>query len=227
MKTKIQTKFLLLFLSMSLILSPACNTSRAVKGGAIGAAAGGVAGGVIGDRAGNTAAGVIIGAAVGGAAGVLIGRYMDKQAEEIRNDLKGAKVERVGEGILITFDSGLLFDVGSYQLRPQTRENLVKLAETLQKYEDTEVLVEGHTDDRGTEEYNMTLSENRAKSVYNQLVRQGVSSTRVTVLGYGESQPIETNNTAEGRQQNRRVEIAIFANKKLKKAAKRGDLPIE
>lgn len=227
MKTKFQFNALHLLLAFALMVAPACNASRSVKGGAIGAAAGGVVGGVIGDKAGNTAAGVIIGAAVGGAAGALIGRYMDKQAEEIREDLEGAKVERIGEGILITFDSGLLFDVGSYQLRTVTRENIIELATTLNKYEDTEILVEGHTDDRGTEEYNMTLSENRARSVYNQLVRQGVASRRITVLGYGESQPIATNNTAEGRQQNRRVEIAIFADKKLKKAAKRGDLPVE
>ncbi len=227
MKTKFQLNTLHFVLILALAVAPACNASRSVKGGAIGAAAGGAVGGVIGKKAGNTAAGVIIGAAVGGAAGALIGRYMDKQAEEIRRDLEGAKVERIGEGILITFDSGLLFDVGSYQLRTRTRDNIVELAKTLNKYQDTEILVEGHTDDRGTEEYNMTLSENRAKSVYNQLVRQGVATRRITVLGYGESQPIADNNTAEGRQQNRRVEIAIFADKKLKKAAKRGDLPIE
>ncbi len=227
MKTKIYHNLLHILLALAILAMPACNASRAVKGGAIGAAAGGAIGGVIGKKAGNTAAGVIIGAAIGGAAGALIGRYMDKQAEEIRRDLKGAKVERVGEGILITFDSGLLFDVGSYQLRPATRQNLVELAKTLNKYKDTEILVEGHTDDRGTEEYNMTLSENRAKSVYNQLVKQGVASSRFSVLGYGESAPIADNNTVEGRQLNRRVEIAIFANKKLQRAAKRGDLEIE
>ncbi|HMN90419.1 MAG TPA: OmpA family protein [Saprospiraceae bacterium] len=227
MKTKIHLKLMHTLLILALVLGSGCKASRTFKGAAIGAAAGGAVGGVIGNKAGNTAAGVIIGAAVGGTAGALIGRYMDKQAEEIRRDLKGAKVERVGEGILITFDSGLLFDVGSYQLRPATRNNLVELAKTLNKYPDTEILVEGHTDNRGAADYNMTLSENRAKSVFNQLVRQGVSSKRFNVVGYGLTQPIADNNTAEGRQLNRRVEIAIFADKKLKKAAKRGDIKVD
>ncbi len=227
MQTRIYKNLLHVILALALVAATACNASRTVKGGAIGAAAGGAVGGAIGSRSGNTAAGVIIGAAVGGAAGALIGRYMDKQAAEIQRDLKGAKVERVGEGILITFDSGLLFDVGSFQLRPATRQNLEELAKVLNKYKDTEILVEGHTDDRGTEEYNMTLSNNRAKSVYNQLVRQGVSGSRFTVIGYGESAPIADNSTPEGRQLNRRVEIAIFANKKLKRAAKKGDLKVD
>ncbi len=227
MKTRTSIYYLHLILAIALILAPACNASRAVKGGAIGAAAGGVVGGVIGKQAGNTAAGVIIGAAVGGAAGALIGRYMDKQAAEIRKDLEGAKVERVGEGILITFDSGLLFDVDSYALRSATRENLNNLAATLNKYEDTDILVEGHTDNTGTDEYNQALSENRAKSVNSYLVKQGVAAGRFSVIGYGESSPKADNSTASGRQQNRRVEIAIYANKKLKKAAKRGDLEVE
>ncbi len=227
MKTKIHLKLMHTLLILALVLGSGCKASKTFKGAAIGVAAGGAVGGVIGNQAGNTAAGVIIGAAVGGTAGALIGRYMDKQAEEIRRDLKGAKVERVGEGILITFDSGLLFDVGSYQLRPATRNNLVELAKTLNKYPDTEILVEGHTDNRGAADYNMTLSENRAKSVYNQLVRQGISSKRFTVVGYGLTQPIADNNTTEGRQLNRRVEIAIFADKKLKKAAKRGDIKVD
>lgn len=164
---------------------------------------------------------------VGGEAGALIHQYMDRQAEEIRQRLDGVEVQRVKESILLTFDSGLLFDVGSYQLRPEIRENLVELSKILNKYKDTGILVEGHTDDRGTEEYNQTLSENRAKSFFNQLVRDGVPNLRFTVIGMGESRPIADNNTVEGRQQNRRVEIVIFADKKLKKAAKRGELPID
>lgn len=216
----------MLLAALIMIIAPACNTSRTVKGGAIGAATGGVLGGVIGKKAGNTAVGVIIGAAVGGAAGALIGRYMDKQAEEIRRDMKGAEVERVGEGILITFDSGLMFDVDSYDLKSSTRANLTELAQTLNKYEDTEVVIEGHTDSTGSDDYNQTLSERRAQSVSSYLVRQGVNPGRFFTMGYGEEQPVAGNETAAGRQQNRRVEVAIYANKKLKKAAKRGELEV-
>lgn len=205
-------------------LGNSCNWSRTAKGGAIGAGAGGAIGGVIGKKSGNTAAGIIIGAAVGGAAGALIGRYMDKQAAEIAQDLEGAKVERVGEGILITFDSGLLFDVGKFGLRSATRANLNELSGTLNKYEDTDIIVQGHTDSTGSEESNMVLSENRAKAVRNYLSGQGVLTTRFTVQGFGESLPIADNDSASGRQQNRRVEIAIVANAKLRRAAKRGDL---
>lgn len=218
---------ILLLISLLLVFSPACNTSRTVKGGAIGAAAGGVLGGVIGKKAGNTAVGVIIGAAVGGTAGALIGRYMDKQAEEIRQDMKGAKVERVGEGILITFDSGLMFDYDSYDLKSATRSNLAELAQTLNKYQDTEIRVEGHTDSSGAEDYNQTLSEQRAQAVSSYLARERVATDRLFTMGYGEEQPVTSNDTNSGRQKNRRVEVAIYANKKLQKAAKRGDLKVE
>lgn len=222
MNTKL---FLFIGLAFSLIfLGSACNASRTTKGGAIGAGAGGVIGGVIGKKAGNTAAGILIGATVGGATGAVIGRYMDKQAAEIERDLEGAEVERVGEGILITFDSGLLFDVGKFALRPTTKANLNELSSTLNKYEDTEIVVQGHTDSTGSEELNMDLSDNRAKSVRNYLTQQGVAAPRFTVQGFGESQPIADNGSASGRQQNRRVEIAIFANDKLKRAAEDGEL---
>ncbi|MEW5924758.1 MAG: OmpA family protein [Candidatus Zixiibacteriota bacterium] len=189
------------------------------KGAIIGATAGAVIGGVIGDKAGNTAVGAILGAAIGGAAGAYIGNYMDKQAEEIERDLEGAKIERVGEGIKITFESGILFDVNKSNLRDVSKANLTKLAEILNKYEDTEILVEGHTDSTGPAEYNMDLSLRRAQSVANQLTGSQVVVTRLHIMGYGEDQPIASNDTAEGRQLNRRVEIAIYANDKLKKAA--------
>jgi len=207
-----------------LLAAPACNTNKATKGGVIGATAGGVAGGLIGKNSGNTAIGILIGAAVGGTAGVLIGKYMDKQAAEIRKDMSNATVERVGEGILITFDSGLLFDVDSYQIKGATRDNLNQLAATLQKYDDTEILIEGHTDNTGTDDHNQKLSESRAKSVSSHLARQGVLPSRISTMGYGESQPKADNASASGKQANRRVEVAIYANKKLKKAAKRGDI---
>lgn len=199
-------------------LSLSC--SRTQKGALIGAGAGAVVGGVIGKVAGNTAVGAILGAAVGGAAGAYIGHYMDKQAEEMKRDIAGAKIERVGEGIKITFDSGLMFDVNKASLRQESKDNLAKVAKILNKYEDTDVLLEGHTDATGSDEYNQKLSEKRSRAVANHLVSLAVDSKRFTSEGYGESQPIADNETVEGRQQNRRVEVAIFANEKLKKVAK-------
>jgi outer membrane protein OmpA-like peptidoglycan-associated protein len=194
--------------------------SKTEKGAIIGAAAGGLIGAVVGDKSGNTAAGAIIGAMIGGAAGAFIGNYMDKQAAEIERDLEGATVERVGEGIKITFQSGILFDVNKSELQPIAKENLIKLSKILNKYEDTEILIEGHTDATGPDEHNMDLSLRRSNSVGIQLTGQNVNPTRFTLMGYGEKQPIGSNDTADGRQQNRRVEIAIFANDKLKKVAK-------
>ena len=193
--------------------------SRSQKGAVIGAAAGGVAGGVIGKQAGNTAVGAILGAAIGGAAGAYIGNYMDKQAEEIERDIEGASIERIGEGIKITFDSGLLFAVDKAALNDQSKANLAELAVILKKYEDTSILLEGHTDATGTEEHNLELSRLRAQSVSNCLSGNGVDPRRFTIMGYGESQPIASNDTVEGRRENRRVEVAIFANDKLKKVA--------
>ncbi|UII24353.1 OmpA family protein [Fulvivirga ligni] len=211
------------FVLSSYILT-GCQASNTAKGGAVGAAAGGAIGAAIGSGSDNTAVGAIIGAAVGGTAGALIGRKMDKQAEELRRDLEGAEVERVGEGIKITFDSGLLFDVDSYNLKSATRQNLSDLAATLKKYEDTNILIEGHTDNTGADSYNQTLSEKRASSVSSYLSSDGVAGSRITTTGYGENQPIADNGTAAGRQQNRRVEVAIYANKKMKRMAERGEL---
>ena len=186
------------FLAMIIAL-PGCKSSKTAKGGAIGAGAGGAIGAVIGSQSDNTAEGAIIGAMIGGTAGALIGNYMDKQAEEIRDDVEGAEVERVGEGIKITFDSGLLFDFDEYSLRAETKDNLDELAETLQKYEDTKILIEGHTDAKGSDSYNKKLSLNRAQSVENYLDELGVSPGRMTVKGYGEIQPVATNETAGWR----------------------------
>ena len=198
-----------------------CGWSNKAKGGVIGAGAGGVAGGVIGNQYGNTALGAIIGAAVGGTAGVLIGNEMDNRAEEMRQDMQGAKIERVGEGIKITFDSGLLFDVNKSDLRPQAKTNIESLARILNKYPDTNILVEGDTDNTGSEEYNQRLSEQRAQSVANHLMGQGVPSSRISTVGMGESNAVASNDTEYGRQQNRRVEVAIFANEKLKESRRR------
>jgi outer membrane protein OmpA-like peptidoglycan-associated protein len=197
-----------------------CAHWRALTGGAIGAGAGGAIGGVIGDKMGNTAAGAIIGAAIGGTAGAAIGAYMDRQAEDMRKDLEGAQIERVGEGIKITFNSGILFDVNSDLLKADASQNVDQLALILNKYKDTQILIEGHTDSTGTEKFNMTLSENRASSVSRKLKTDGVSGGRISTVGYGETQPVADNGSVDGRASNRRVEIAVFANDKLKKAAK-------
>jgi outer membrane protein OmpA-like peptidoglycan-associated protein len=205
---------------VSLILVSCASWNRAMTGGLIGAGAGGVIGGVIGHQMGNTAAGAIVGAALGGTAGALIGHYMDKQAAEIQHDIKDAKVERVGEGIKITFNSGILFDVGSAQLKPAAQQNCSQLAKILNKYKDTQILIEGHTDSTGSHASNMTLSDDRATSVARQLKSQSVMGGRIDTKGYGPDQPVESNTTTMGRQANRRVEVAIFANDNLKKAAK-------
>ena len=212
----------LIVLISAAILMNGCSASNTVKGGAIGAAAGGALGAVIGNQAGNTAVGAIIGAAVGGTAGALIGNYMDKQAEEMEKDLEGAKIERVGEGIKVTFDSGILFAVNSSTLTEQAKGNIGKLSQILNKYPDTNILVEGHTDATGSEEYNQKLSERRASSVTDYAKVAGVDGARFKAVGYGEMQPVADNATAEGRSLNRRVEIAIFANDDLKDAAEKG-----
>lgn len=195
--------------------------SNQEKGAVIGAGAGAAAGAAIGKATGNTAMGAILGAFVGGAAGVYIGNYMDKQAAEMERDLEGATITRVGEGIKVTFDSGLLFDVSSSDVMAPARDNLENLAGILLKYPDTNILIEGHTDATGSDEFNLTLSQQRAQAVANQLAALQVDSTRFTIMGYGESQPIADNATVDGRTQNRRVELAIMANDKLKKAAEK------
>lgn len=219
----IMKKFFIGFLIFSfLAVSMGCaEWNRTAKGAAIGAGVGGAAGGLIGYATGSTAAGVLIGAAVGGTAGALIGNYMDKQAAEIERDIEGAKVERVGEGIKITFNSGILFDVNRAYLKDYSRTELTKLATILNKYDDTNILLAGYTDSTGSEEYNVQLSQSRAQSVADYLVIQNVNSERFSVYGHGESDPVAANDTEIGRAQNRRVEVAIWANEKLKKAAQK------
>ena len=214
--------FIAIILAVSLVfLSLGCaSMNKAQKGALIGGGTGAAVGGIIGKKAGNTAVGAIAGAAVGGMAGGYIGKRMDKQAAEMEEELEGAEVKRVEEGIQLTFDSGLLFDVGKAALKPETKANLNKLSESLKKYPDTDILIEGHTDSTGSEEMNLGLSRQRAQSVSNYLASLGVDPRRLTIMGYGESQPIATNDTPSGRQENRRVEIAIMANEDLKQEAK-------
>ncbi len=201
-----------------------CGWSRKAKGGAIGAGVGGAVGAVIGESQGNTALGAILGATIGGTAGALIGNHMDKQAEEMNRDLENARIERVGEGIKITFDSGILFDIDSADLQPTAKENIEALVRVLNKYPDTNILVEGDTDSTGSDEHNQTLSERRAQSVANYQKSLGVAGSRISTVGLGETNPVASNETEEGRRQNRRVEIAIFASEEMKKAAEEGRL---
>ncbi|MBF9141966.1 OmpA family protein [Hymenobacter sp. BT439] len=201
--------------------------SKTTKGGLLGAGGGAVIGGVVGGLLGGgkgTAIGAIVGAAAGGTTGAIIGRKMDKAAAELQNDMKGARVERVGEGIKITFDSGILFDTNSSTLRPASEADIAKMAAVLQKYPDTNVLIEGHTDNTGTDAINQPLSERRAQAVATSTMAKGVAASRITTNGYGSTQPVGDNTTAEGRQANRRVEVAIYANEKMKKAAEEGRL---
>ena len=211
---------LILVVLMAATSISCASMNRAQKGAIIGAAAGAAGGAAIGKASGNTAMGAILGAAIGGTAGAYIGSYMDRQAAEIEKDLEGATVTRVGEGIKITFDSGILFDINKATLKPVAQSNLTKLAVILNKYDDTEVLLEGHTDATGSDEWNLELSRLRSQSASNHLTGQNVMAGRFIVMGYGEAQPVSTNETADGRAQNRRVEVAIYANDKLKKVAK-------
>ena len=210
---------LVVIAAMAFSLFGCASMSRKDLGILIGGAGGAAVGAAIGDASGNTAVGAILGAVVGGAAGGIIGNYMDEQAEEMERDLEGAKIERVGEGIKITFDSGILFDVDKSDLKTEAQENIAQLAVILNKYEDTNILLEGHTDADGAEDYNMALSERRTRAVENYLAQSSVSSARVSTMWYGESQPVADNATAEGKQANRRVEVAVMANEKLRKAA--------
>jgi outer membrane protein OmpA-like peptidoglycan-associated protein len=200
--------------------------TKTLKGGIIGGLGGAVVGGAVGRAFGksHTAQGAILGAVVGGGAGALIGRKMDKQAAELRRDLEGATVERVGEGIKITFASGILFGSNSASLTSSATGNIDELATTLQKYADTNIVIDGHTDSSGSDAINQPLSQRRAQAVANELTAKGVDNSRITATGYGSTQPVASNATEAGKAQNRRVEVAIFANEKMQKAAKKGQL---
>ena len=189
------------------------------KGAIIGATAGGAVGGVVGKQAGSTAKGAIIGAVVGGAAGAIIGHQMDQQAKELEQKIPGAVVERVGEGIQVTFASGLLFDFDSDVVRGDARSNLNELAKSLDKYGKSNLLIVGHTDNVGSDSYNQDLSERRADAAANYLVVQGVSRSRLATRGLGEAEPKATNTTDDGRQKNRRVEVAIYASEAWRQEA--------
>jgi outer membrane protein OmpA-like peptidoglycan-associated protein len=206
---------------MGLIASGCKSMNKTQKGAVIGAAGGGAIGAVIGKAAGNTAMGAIIGAAVGGATGAVIGHKMDKQAEEMKKVLGDAEVRRVGEGIVIDFKEKVLFGFDRSDLGANAATNLDKLINVLNKYPDTDIKILGHTDNKGTDEYNQGLSERRAISVSGYLKNHGITSGRISTKGMGENDPIASNDTEEGRSQNRRVEFVITANEKMKADAKK------
>lgn len=195
------------------------NTSKE-RGAAIGAATGAVAGGLIGRANGSTARGAILGAVLGGTAGAVIGHQMDQRAKELQQNIPGARVERVGEGILVTFASGLLYDLNSDAVKPTAQANLTELARNFTKYRDTDLLVVGHTDSTGTAEYNMSLSQRRSAAAASYLVSQGVPRDRIRTEGRGKTEPVAANDSETGRSQNRRVEVAIYASESLKARAR-------
>ena len=209
--TRIHTARASLALLTAMGLVACASLGRKEKGAVIGAGTGAVVGGVIGNQTGSTARGAIIGAVVGGAAGAIIGHQMDQQAKELKQNIPGATVARVGEGIAVTFASGLLYDFDSDVVRVEAAQNLRSLAASLGKYPNTNLLIVGHTDAVGTSEYNQALSQRRAMAAANYLSAHGVSSARLQAVGRGESEPLAPNDTEAGRQSNRRVEIAIFA----------------
>lgn len=193
-------------------LAAGCAMNKAEKGATIGVVGGAAVGAVIGKATGSTVRGAIIGAAVGGIAGGLIGHEMDKQAAELAYDMPGAVVQRVGEGITVTFPDGLLFGYDSDVLTAEARDNLRRFAASLQKYPNTRTLIVGHTDSDGSAAYNMDLSDRRSYAALTFICGEGVSRARVSTAGRGESEPIATNSSDEGRRLNRRIEVAIFAN---------------
>ncbi len=186
--------------------------SNKEKGVIIGAGAGGAVGAVVGNATGSTARGAIIGAVVGGVAGGVIGHQMDQQAQELAYAIPGATVERIGEGIAVTFPEGTLFPYGSDQLMPAARENMRLFAQSLVNYPGTRAMIVGHTDSRGSSSYNADLSERRAQTTASFLTASGVDRARLSTVGRGESEPIAGNDSDYDRAQNRRVEVAIYAN---------------
>ena len=212
---------LIMTIVAAIIFASCASWNKTQKGAAVGTAAGGAAGAVIGRTSGNTALGAIIGATVGGAAGAVIGNEMDKQAEEIQRTVPDARVERVGEGIVVEFNSNILFGFDQSNLSDEAKTNLDKLVQVLNSYNETDIEVQGHTDSRGAESYNQNLSIQRAGTVSNYLSQKGITNSRLTVKGFGENTPKYDNSTAEGRTQNRRVEFLITANEKMRAEAEK------
>lgn len=223
-------KFVVLALSAAVLLI-GCeaynNTNKAQRGAVIGAAGGALLGAILGNNVGNgqnSELGAVLGTVVGGAAGAVIGNQMDKQAKKIEEEIPGADVKRVDDGIVVTFDEnngGVYFDTNKYNINEKSKQTLDKLAAILKEYPDTNVLVAGHTDSVGKDEYNLGLSQRRAQAVTNYFKSKGLASSRFTTKWYGEKNPIASNDTAEGRAKNRRVNVVIVPNEKMKAEAKK------
>jgi outer membrane protein OmpA-like peptidoglycan-associated protein len=200
------------------------NANNTQKGTGIGVAAGALLGGIIGNYAGqggNAVWGSVIGAAVGGGTGAVIGNKMDKQARKITEALPGAEVERVGEGIrLVLKEDAVRFNVNKSTLTAQAQSNLDQLIPVLKEYGETNIDIFGYTDSSGSATYNLSLSKDRAKSVKKYLIAKGLSSNRLNTTGLGIADPIASNETIEGKMQNRRVEFAITANQKMTEESK-------
>ena len=197
------------------VLAIGCATNdpnqKAKQGAGAGAAAGAIIGAIVGNQGGNNRTGAVVGAAAGAAIGAAIGHRMDKQQQELQQ-IPGVEVSRPSEGeIAVNLTNDILFDFNSAALRGESQRTLSDLAANFRNYPDEQVTVEGHTDSVGTPSYNQTLSEQRASVVSNYLTDQGVPSSRITSIGYGETRPKASNDTPEGRQLNRRVEIHIRA----------------
>jgi len=216
-----KNSFVIGLMVVTLLLSGCATMNKTQKGAVIGAAGGGAVGAIIGKVSGNTALGTVLGAAVGGTAGTIIGRKMDKQAQEIESSIPDARVERVGEGISVEFDSSVLFALNSFSLTSDATANLSKLVTILNDYPDTNIEIQGHTDSSGSEEYNQTLSEKRAGAVTTYLLQRNISGNRINAVGYGELYPKYDNSTEVGRAQNRRVEFLITANERMISDAQR------
>ena len=215
-------KKVIVFITMAAMLIAGCKSmNNTQKGTAIGAGAGAAAGALITK---GSVWGVLIGAAVGGSGGYVIGKNMDKQAKDLKQAVPDAQVERVGEGINITFNSALLFKINRSDLSDSAKASLDKVAVVFNDYPETNILVEGHTDDTGPADYNMTLSEARAQTVANYLESKGVAPARFTVKWYGETQPKYPNTSEANRELNRRVELGVMANDQMKKDAQNGQI---
>jgi outer membrane protein OmpA-like peptidoglycan-associated protein len=212
-----------LIIGAAVVLSGCAGMSQQQRGAVIGATTGAAVGGVIGNQTGSTARGAIIGAVVGGAAGAIIGHQMDQQAKELQQNIPGATIQRVGEGIAVTFASGILFPFNSTEILPDGRTNLQQLASSLEKYPNSDILIVGHTDSVGTDAYNNDLSQRRALAAQSYLQSLGVPASRLQATGRGESEPIQSNDTDAGRAQNRRVEIAIYASEAYRNQVKSGN----
>ena len=225
MQKILKSVYIVMAVSMIVSCKTIQNANNKQKGAAIGAGSGAAIGGVIGNNVGdgnNTVLGAILGAAVGGVAGGYIGNRMDRQAERIEEEIPGAEVTRVGEGINVTFneDQGVYFDTNKSAVQGTSETTLNSMADILKEYPKSNVLVEGHTDNAGPDDYNMDLSQQRATSVSDYLISQGIAKSRLTTKWYGENQPVADNDTKEGKAKNRRVELAIVASEALKKEAK-------